>query len=299
MDTATSITRELQSKARHRSFLEETFIRLVREKPLGTAGGVIVLLMVLMAIFAAQLSPYSPYDTVSREGLVGPGAQFWFGTDNLGRDLLSRVIYGARSSLYVGLLAVAIGTTLATALGLVCGFFGKRLDIVIQRVVDAVMAFPWLILVLSIMAIIGPSLTNVAIVIGLLTTAGNSRIIRGAVMTVKENQYIEAARSIGAGNLRIILRHVLPNVAAPIIVIATLGLGSAILAESSLSFLGYGVPPPEPAWGSMLSGPGRTYMLRGPWMAIFPGIAISLAVYGFDMLGDALRDVLDPKLRGR
>ncbi|MBI5629103.1 MAG: ABC transporter permease [Candidatus Rokubacteria bacterium] len=227
-----------------------------------------------------------------------PGAQFWMGTNNLSRDIWSRVVYGARVSITVGFGAVLLGNALATAIGITSGYFGGKYDMAVQRVVDAWQSFPFLVVILSLMAVLGPGMLNVILALGILGAAAASRVIRGATISVLQNAYIEAARAMGAGHLRIMLRHVLPNVAATILILATIGLGGAILAESALSFLGFGVPPPYPSWGAMLSGSGRSYMYRAPWMAIWPGAAISLAVFGFNMLGDALRDVLDPRLRG-
>jgi peptide/nickel transport system permease protein len=230
--------------------------------------------------------------------LKPPGAQFYLGTDNLGRDLFSRIVYGARISMTVGFGAVGLSLLLATFLGVTSGYFGGKVDVLVQRLVDACMAFPPLVILLSIMAVLGPGLLNVILVLGIVPSANRSRVIRSATLAAKENQFVEAARAVGAGHLRIILRYILPNVMAPIIIIATNALGGVILAESTLSFLGFGVPPPHPSWGEMLSGSGRSYMYRAPWMAIWPGVAISLGVFGFNMLGDALRDLLDPRLRG-
>ena len=272
---------------------------IVRAKPLGAVGGLCIALLVGMAIFASALAPYNPIQINSADRLHPPSARYPLGTDDFGRDILSRVIYGARISMLVGLGAVAISTTLATLVGVLSGFYGGTVDTVLQRCIDTLMAFPGLVVLLTIMAILGQGLGNVILALGIGGTAGNARIIRSAVLTIKENVYIEAARALGCRDWHLILRYILPNVAAPIMVVATLGLGTAILAESSLSFLGFGVPPPTPSWGGMLSGSGRTYMLKAPWMAIFPGVALSLAVFGFNMLGDALRDLLDPKLRGR
>ena len=272
--------------------------RLLKEKPLGAFGAVIVLGLLLCAIFAPWIAPY-PYDqTDVRQRLKPPSAQFYLGTDNLGRDLFSRIVYGARISVTVGFGAVGVGTLLATLIGIVSGYFGGKFDVLIQRLVDAWMAFPWLVILMSIMAVLGPGLLNIILSLGLLSAASSSRVIRSATLAAKENQFVEAARAVGASHLRILLCYILPNVMAPIIIIATIGLGFAILAESALSFLGLGVPPPYPSWGEMLSGSGRSYMQRAPWMAIWPGVAISLAVFGFNMLGDALRDLLDPRLRG-
>jgi peptide/nickel transport system permease protein len=272
--------------------------RLVREKPLGAFGGVLVLVLMLCAIFAHWIAPY-PYDETNvRQRLKPPGAQFYLGTDNLGRDVFSRIIYGARISVTVGFGAVTLSILLATLLGVASGYFGGKVDVFIQRVVDAAMAFPPLVLLLSIMAVLGPGLLNIILVLGIIPSANRSRIIRSATLSAKENQYVEAARAVGASHLRIILCYVLPNIMAPIIVVATNALGAVILIEATLSFLGFGVPPPYPSWGEMLSGSGRSYMYKAPWMAVWPGVAISLAVFGFNMLGDALRDLLDPRLRG-
>jgi len=272
--------------------------RLIREKPLGAFGGLIVLGLLLCALLAPWIATY-PYDQTNvRQRLKPPGAQFYLGTDNLGRDLFSRIVYGARISVTVGFSAVGIGICLATTMGVTSGYFGGKFDLLMQRVVDAWMAFPLLFGLLFIMAVLGPGLLNVILALGVFSAARSSRIIRSAAITIKENQFVEAARAVGASHLRIILRYILPNIMAPIIIIATISLGFAILAEAALSFLGLGVPPPYPSWGEMLSGSGRSYMHKAPWMATWPGVAISLAVFGFNMLGDALRDLLDPRLRG-
>jgi peptide/nickel transport system permease protein len=272
--------------------------RLVREKPLGAFGGLLVLILMLCAIFAHWIAPY-PYDETNvRQRLKPPSAQFYLGTDNLGRDVFSRIIYGARISVTVGFGAVTLSILLATILGVTSGYFGGKVDVLVQRLVDAAMAFPTLVILLSIMAVLGPGLLNVILVLGIVPSANRSRVIRSATLAAKENQYVEAALAVGSSHLRIILRYILPNIMAPIIVVATNALGAVILVESTLSFLGFGVPPPYPSWGEMLSGSGRSYMYKAPWMAIWPGVAISLAVFGFNMLGDALRDLLDPRLRG-
>ena len=275
-----------------------TLGRFMRRKPLGAIGGVIVVAMLLMAVFAERIAPYGYDETIRGARMKPPGATHWLGTDNLSRDLWSRVVYGARISVSVGFLTIALGTLLATAIGVSSGYFGGVYDIVVQRIVDAWMSFPFFVIALSVMAVLGPGLLNVVFSLAVVITATSSRVIRGATISVAQLTYVEAARAMGAGHPRIILRHVIPNVTATIIILATIGLGGVILAESALSFLGFGVPPPYPSWGAMLSGSGRTYMYRAPWMAIWPGVAISLAVFGFNMLGDALRDVLDPRLRG-
>jgi peptide/nickel transport system permease protein len=272
--------------------------RFARRKPLGALGGVIVVVMLLMATFAERIAPYGYDQTIRGARMKAPSAAHWLGTDNLSRDMWSRVVYGARVSVTVGFLTIGLAVVLATAVGVSSAYFGGAWDLVVQRVVDAWLSFPYLIIILSVMAVLGPGLGNLVVSLAVLIAATNSRVIRSATLGVMQQAYVEAARAIGCGHTRIILRHLLPNVTATIIILATIGLGTVILAESGLSFLGFGVPPPHPSWGGMLSGSGRTYMFRAPWMAVWPGVAISLAVFGFNMLGDALRDVLDPRLRG-
>jgi peptide/nickel transport system permease protein len=273
-------------------------LRFCRRKPLGAIGGVIVIALIVMALFADRIAPYTYDDSIRGARMKAPGAQFWMGTDNLGRDVWSRVVYGARISVTVGFATVALTTLLATLVGVSSAYLGGAYDIVVQRVVDAWMSFPALVIVLSLLAALGPGLVNLILALSILGAAGTSRVIRGAALSTMQNPYVEAARALGAGHGRVILQHVLPNVMATIIIIATIGLGTVILAESALSFLGFGIPPPYPSWGGMLSGSGRSFMYRAPWMALFPGTAISLAVFGFNMFGDALRDLLDPRLRG-
>jgi peptide/nickel transport system permease protein len=254
--------------------------------------------MLVMAAGAEWIAPYGYDDVIRGARMKPPGLAHWLGTDNLSRDLWSRVVYGARVSVTVGFATIFLGTVCATALGVSSGYFGGVYDLVVQRVVDAWMSFPYLVIVLSVMAVLGPGLLNVILSLSLIVTATSSRVIRGATIGVAQHPYVEAARAIGAGHGRVVFRYLIPNVMPTIIILATIGLGGVILAESALSFLGFGVPPPYPSWGAMLSGSGRTYMFRAPWMAVWPGVAISLAVFGFNMLGDALRDVLDPRLRG-
>jgi peptide/nickel transport system permease protein len=272
--------------------------QFAKHKPLGALGGLIVLVLLTLALFAPWIAPYKYDETIPGGRMKAPGAQFWMGTDNLGRDVFSRVVYGASVSVTVGFGAVLLANVLAALIGVTSGYFGGAYDICVQRVVDAWQSFPFLVVILSMMAVLGPGMVNLILALGVLGAAAGSRVIRGATISVMQNTYVEAARALGAGHLRIMLHYLLPNVAATIIILATIGLGAAILAESALSFLGFGVPPPYPSWGAMLSGSGRSFMYRAPWMAIWPGAAISLAVFGFNMLGDALRDVLDPRLRG-
>jgi peptide/nickel transport system permease protein len=273
-------------------------LRFVRRKPLGAIGGVIVLALLVMAVFAGQIAPYSYDQSIRGFRMKPPSGQFWMGTDNLARDVWSRVVYGARISVTVGFATVALATLMATAIGISSAYLGGAYDIVLQRVVDAWMSFPALVVVLSLMAALGPGLPNLILALSVLGAASASRVIRGATLSVMQNSYVEAARALGASHLRIVMLYVLPNVMATILILATIGLGAVILAESALSFLGFGIPPPYPSWGGMLSGSGRSFMYHAPWMAVFPGAAISLAVFGFNMFGDALRDVLDPRLRG-
>jgi peptide/nickel transport system permease protein len=275
----------------------ELWLRLVREKPLGTVGLLIVVGLVLTAVFADVIARTGPNDTDLANARARPSWQHPFGTDQLGRDLFSRVVYGARVSMYVGLGAVALGVTMAVLLGTVSAYIGGLLDMLLQRIVDAWLSIPTLVFLLAMVSVLKPSLGTVIFSLALLMTFSNSRVIRASVLAIMAMPYVEAARALGAGHLRVVLRHILPNIVAPIIVIATLGLGSAILAEAALSFLGFGVPPPAPAWGGMLSGSARQYIYLAPWLGVFPGLAIALAVFGFNMLGDALRDLLDPRLR--
>jgi peptide/nickel transport system permease protein len=272
--------------------------RFARQKPFGAVGAVIILALLVMAIFAEWIAPYAYDQQIPGARLRPPGRDFLLGTDNVSRDIASRIVYGARVTVTVSFATVFLGNLLAAAVGVTSGYFRGRYDIAVQRVVDAWQAFPFLVIILSLLAVLGPGMLNVILSLSILVAAAASRVIRSATLSVAENQYIEAARALGAGHLRIMLRHILPNVTATIVVITSIGLGGIILAESALSFLGYGVPPPHPSWGSMLSGSGRTYMYLAPWMAIWPGVAISLVVFAFNMLGDALRDVFDPRLRG-
>ena len=287
----------LLEKKRH-SLAVDLFLRLVREKPLGTVGLVIVLILFFAGVLADVISPYgyNELDLASRLG--APSAQHILGADNLGRDLLSRIIYGARISMYVGLGGAMLEVLLAGLIGIISGYFGGKTDAVIQRFVDAWMSFPPLFFYLTIMAVLGPGLGQVILVLGMVSGIRQSRVVRSAVISIKENVYFDAAKAIGCPPGKILLKHVLPNVTAPIIIIFTVGIGHFILQEATLSFLGYGIPPPAPSWGGMLSGAGRQYMYLAPWMALWPGIALATAVYGLNMLGDAMRDLLDPRLRG-
>ena len=285
------------AEEKRRSFLVDLFIRLVKEKPLGTVGGVIVLLLLITGIFSNYLAPHGFNESLGVYRSP-PSATYLMGTDNLGRDMLSRVIYGARISVIVGLAASALSVLVSTIIGIFCGFLGGKFDLVVQRFVDAWMCFPGLVILIVIVSIIGPGMGTIIVVLGLQYGIAGSRVVRSAVIGIKENVYVEAATAIGCGTPRILVRHILPNIMAPLIILFTTRMPAIILAEASLSFLGYGIPPPTPSWGGMLSGPGRANMLIAPWMAIWPGLALSIVVYGVNMFGDALRDLLDPRLRG-
>jgi peptide/nickel transport system permease protein len=275
----------------------EFFRKLILQKPLGAFGGLLVLGMFLVAVCANILAPYGYNETSLNEILAKPSATHWFGTDELGRDVFSRVVYGARVSMYVGLATICISITFSTLLGIVSGYFGKTLDLALQRLVDAWMAFPGLVMIIVIMALLGPGMLNVILALGISQTFGQSRVVRSATITVREQPYLEAIMAAGASHLRILVLHVLPNVLPAVIIVASNALGYIILIEAAVSFLGYGIPPPRPSWGGMLSSTGRSYMNIAPWLSVFPGLALSLTVFGFNMLGDALRDLLDPRLR--
>lgn len=268
----------------------------VKAKPLGALGAVILLLMIASAVFADQIAARDPLLQDIPNRLRSPGSEFLFGTDRFGRDMFSRVIYGTRVSLYVGLISVAVSTAAGGLIGIASGYLGGKPDLLMQRVVDALMAFPTLVMALIIVAAFGSSISNVIIAIVVALTPRMVRISRAQALSVREELYITASQSIGVKPFRVMIRHILPNSLAPIIVLATGYLAEAVIAEAALSFLGLGVPPPDPSWGRMLQEGAREYLERAPWLTIFPGIALSLAVFGFTLFGDALRDVLDPRL---
>src|SRR3990172_3487112 len=272
--------------------------RFVVKKPLGTVGGAIIAALVIMAATAPWITFYDPLAWDLPVKLRPPNPSHWLGTDEMGRDLWSRIVMGAQISLQVGFASVAFGSGVGGILGIVSAWFGGRVDQLMQRLLDALMSIPTLILALAITATMGQSLTNIIIAIAITQVPRANRIVRSQALSVKEADFVLAAQAMGATNARIMLQHILPQCVAPWLIIASAGLGAAILIEASLSFLGLGVPAPEPSWGGMLSGPARNYYAVAPWMAIWPGLALSLAVYGFNLFGDALRDVLDPRLRG-
>ena len=281
---------------RARPPLVDTVTKILRS-PVGAASAVVIAVLSLSAIFASVIAPYDPI-AISLDKFESPSFTHFMGTDNVGRDVFSRILHGSRISLYVAFLAVTFGTLVGCSLGLVSGFVGGYFDLFTQRVVDAMLAFPGLVLAMALVAVLGPSTTNGLLAIAVVIIPGNSRVIRSAVLSVKESTFVEAARATGAGPTRVLLRHILPQVVAPILILVSAILGGAILIETALSFLGLGTQPPNPSWGLMLSGSGREYMEQAPWLAIFPGLAISITVLAFNMLGDVIRDVLDPRLRG-
>lgn len=286
------------SEGSQRSPTTGFLIRLVREKPLGAVGLAITVLLLLTGIFADLLAPYGMNEMHTDERLAPPSARFWLGTDNLGRDLLSRVIYGARVSMIVGLAGSAVATVISVGIGMLSGYIGGRFDLIVQRFVDAVMSLPMIIIVAVIMSMAGQGMLPLILVMGIGGGISGSRQSRGFTINVIGNVYVQAAAAIGCRTGAILIRHVLPNIAPLIIVGFTVLLPGIILTEAALSFLGYGVPPPAPSWGAMLSGTNRSYMFLAPWMVLWPGIALSVVVYGTHMFGDALRDILDPRLRG-
>ena len=273
-------------------------VRLFKEKPLGAAGAIIFLLFLFCGIFADFLAPYGMNQISPLNRLKPPSWQHPFGTDNLGRDMFSRCLYGAQLSVIIGFCAAGLATIISVVLGILTGYLGGRFDMITQRFVDAWMSFPDLIILIVVVSVLGPGMPQIIGTLGLLLGIAGSRIIRSAVISVRENMYVHAAQSVGARTPRILWRHILPNVMPPIIVLFTTRVGTVIPAESGLSFLGLGVPPPAPTWGGMLSGAGRTFMFQGPWLALAPGLCLTLVVYSTNMFGDALRDLLDPRMRG-
>ena len=290
--------RSVVAQKRKHSWLVGFLIKLVKEKRLGAAGGIVTLFLLLIGIFADFLAPYGMNETWVGDFIAPPSAEFWLGTDNVGRDLLSRVIFGARISVIVGLGSSTMATAISLVIGMVSGYIGGKLDLLVQRIVDIWMVLPGLIIMMIMITIIGPGVWQIIIVIGITSGVPGSRIVRSAVIGVKENDYVAVAVAIGCRASRILVRHILPNIMAPTIIVFTTRVPNAILVEASLSFLGFGIPPPTPSWGGMLSGTGRAYMFDAPWMVIWPGLALATVVYAINMFGDAVRDLLDPKLRG-
>jgi peptide/nickel transport system permease protein len=270
---------------------------LIRRYPLGVAGLIIMTTFVLAAIFATWVAPLDPFSTNAKASLARPGSVYLMGADMMGRDVLSRLIHGARISLAVAMGATIIGSGVGAAVGLACGYIGGWFDLIVQRITEVMQALPLLVMALVITASLGPSLQNTIIAIAIPLIPTVSRVIRSNVLSLREMPYVEAAKATGMSEWRIAVIHVLPNTLAPLIVLATAQLGSTILTEASLSFLGLGVPEPYPSWGRMLSESAAEYVRTAPWLVIFPGLAISLVVFGSNLLGDALRDALDPRQR--
>lgn len=272
-------------------------LQFCRRRPLGAAGAAIIVLMVLCAMAAPGITPYHPLETDFAAQLTSPNAQHWLGTDAFGRDLLSRLIYGSRTALLVGFTAALLGASLGAIIGVASAYFGGRIDLIMQRVVEIFLAFPIIILALAVVSILGTGVGNVIVAIMIPMIPNCARVVRASALAVRAMPYVEAARVAGFGHWRIILRHMLPNVMAPYLIMLTAYVGQAILLEASLSFLGLGVAEPTPAWGLMLRGAAAEFAESAPWMAIFPGLAISLGVFAFNLFGDSLRDALDPRLR--
>lgn len=292
------ILSERAGERKRPSSFRNFFRRLVKEKPMGTVGAVITLILLLVGIFADVLAPYGMNETNLDNYLAPPSSTHLLGADNIGRDIFSRVIYGARISVIIGLSASSIATVLSLIIGMMSGYLGGKFDLLVQRFVDTTMCIPQIILMMILISVIGPGIWQVTVVLGVMWGIIGSRIIRSAVISVKEKMYVAAAQSIGCSAPKIIIRHILPNIMAPTIVLFTTRVPNVILVEASLSFLGFGIPPPAPSWGGMLGTAGRDYMLQAPWIVIWPGLALALVVYGINIFGDAVRDIVDPRLKG-
>ena len=272
---------------------------LARRQPLGTAGAFVVVLMAVAAATAGILTPFDPERAALQHMLTPPGGQFLMGTDEFGRDILTRVLYGARTALFIGLVSAFVGATAGLVIGVASAYFGGLFDLIVQRIVDIFLAFPLIIMALAVVATLGPGVQNVIIAIIVPFIPQCARVVRSSALSIREIPYVDAARALGYSHARIILRHMAPNVMAPFLIMLTYFVGQAILLEAVLSYLGMGVQDPTPAWGLMLKGAAVEFIESAPWLSIFPGLAITLAVFGFNLFGDALRDLLDPKLRSR
>jgi peptide/nickel transport system permease protein len=299
MAVATARPREIEVIPSRWTRIWHAITKFIMTKPLGAVGGLIILVMLFAAFFAPQIAPYDPYELNQSLQFGAPSLSHPFGTDEFGRDLFTRIIYGAKIALIIGFSASLLGATGGAIVGVVSAYIGGKTDLLIQRIVDIMLAFPLLILALAIVSVLGRSTTNLVIAIAIPVIPRTARIVRSSALSAKELVYVEAARAVGSSHIRVMFRHIIPNIMAPYLIILTAQLGSAILTEASLSFLGLGTSEPTPPWGLMLSGGAPLYAEKAPWVAIFPGLAISLAVFGFNLLGDSLRDALDPRLRGR
>ena len=284
-------------EVRPKRSLIDNLKRFARRKPLGAISAVVLILLALVALFAPLIAPYDPIEQIPGARLLAPSWDHLMGTDNLGRDVFSRVIYGARISLQVGFIAIGLGTVIGMIIGLVSGYVGGKLDMIVQRFVDVLMGFPFIVLAMLLVVALGTSLVNVSIALSVAIVPRVVRLSRSSTLSVKEEMYILAASTLGVSLRRMVFVHILPNTLGPVFVLATGALGGVIVAESGLAFLGLGIPPPTPSWGGMLTVGARGYMEAAPWMVIFPGLALSIVVFTFALLGDALRDVLDPRLR--
>lgn len=280
-----------------RSTIKILWRRLMKNR-LAVAGGCVVLFFIVIAVFAPLIAPYDPYKPSFGDRLAGPSSEHWLGTDNLGRDMLSRIIFGSRYSLLAGIVSVSIAAALGTLLGLVSGYYGRVIDTAIMRVMDMLLAFPGMLLAIAIISVLGRGLMNAMVSVGLYSVPSFARVVRSRVLSLREQDFVESARALGATDGRIIFGHILPNITTPVIIMSTMRLGTTILAAASLSFLGLGAQPPIPEWGAILSG-GRDVLRVAPHIATFPGVAILLTVVGFNLLGDGIRDALDPKLKDR
>ena len=277
--------------------LSKFILILIKKKPLGALGFFITILLFFVGLFADYLAPYGINELHMSDRLLAPSTSYWMGTDNLGRDIFSRVIYGARVSLIVGLSVSIIATVISISLGMLSAYIGGKFDLIIQRFVDGFMCIPILIIIMVVISMLGQGLIQLIVIMGFSFGISGSRYSRGFALTIIQNTYIESAKAIGCSTSRILIFHVLPNILPLIIVGFTVLLPGVILMEAGLSFLGYGIPPPDPSWGGMLSGTNRSYMFLAPWMVIWPGFALSLVVFGTHMFGDAMRDLLDPRLK--
>jgi ABC-type dipeptide/oligopeptide/nickel transport system permease subunit len=271
--------------------------KALKRRRLAMAGGAVIVILVVLGIAGPWIAPYDPLDQDLAQSLQGPSWAHWFGTDSFGRDILSRVLYGARISLLVGIVSQGIAFSLGVAMGLVSGYYGGKVDALIMRLADVTLAFPTLLLLIAITAAFQPSLTVVFVAIGVVGWAGLARLVRSQTLVVRELDFVQAARALGMNDVRLLARHVLPNTLAPAIIAVTLGMAGAILLEAALSFIGLGAQPPTPSWGSMISD-DRDFLRTAPWISVFPGLAIGLVVLGFNLFGDGLRDAMDPRLRG-
>ena len=289
----------LAGAPKRRNAVVDFFARLATQKPLGMASGVVILLLIMVAIFGGKLAPYPYKEMHLADRLLGPSSQYLLGTDQTGRDVLSRVIFGARISILVGLTVTTLSVIISTLVGGISGFVGGKLDLIVQRFVDSWMAFPGLLLMLTIISLVGKGLVQIILILGISGGIAGARVIRSAVIGIKESIYFEVAEAVGSSKWRSFMRHVLPNITPVIIISFSTSVGGVIMALASLGYLGFGLPPAIPDWGGMLSREGRKYMEQAPWLALWPGLSLTVTIYSLNMFGDAVRDLLDPRLRGR